>query len=409
METAEKISKLGTLAQHLLKSYRGVAVEPVHISGLDFPTTREENWKYTRTSLISARKWEFSDDNSIPELPLNLRDFKNRIVFVNGNYSDEHSTVNDHKGIEIKTGLAAQHHTDSQPTHAFEALSRAYPQEGIHITVQSELSEHLELQVFHIFTGQGIISQPVNTLFAGRGTRLSLSEFYIHTTGSATFANVSSKIELENGAQVHTDMVQIGSENSAHFHQTEAILHSNAVLTHNMMTLSGKWTRNNTNARISGKGAECNFNGFYIPSGNEFVDNHTIIDHEEAHSQSNELYRGVLLDQSVGVFNGKVYVRQDAQKTNAFQSNGNVLLSDTATMNSKPELEIYADDVKCSHGSTTGQLDEEAIFYLQARGLSAQSARKMLVAAFAESVLEKINNSAVRELTQHSIEQKLRK
>ncbi len=404
-----KTSKLASLAKHLLGSYDGDQGKNSYVSDIDFPSTREENWKYTRTAHISGKDWQFSKVRSIPEIPLELSEFENRIVFVNGNYLKDQSSLTALKNIDIQTGILNSGTFSSHPSHAFEALSNSFPQEGIHVKVKPESTETVELYVFHIFTGDGVISQPVNTIFAGRGTKLHITEFYIHSTGSTTFANVSCKIELEKGAHVHTDVVQIGSENSAHFQQTDATLHSDSVYTHNLITLSGKWTRNNTNARIAGKGVECNFNGIYIPSGNEFVDNHTVIDHENPHSQSNELYRGVLLDQSIGVFNGKVFVRQDAQKTNAFQSNGNVLLSDTATMNSKPELEIYADDVKCSHGSTTGQLDEDAIFYLQARGISAKSARKMLVGAFIESVIEKIKNRSVMELIQHTVEQKLRR
>jgi Fe-S cluster assembly protein SufD len=182
---------------------------------------------------------------------------------------------------------------------------------------------------------------------------------------------------------------------------------NDSTVMQNTFTLSGLWTRNNTTIRLDGEHNECNLNGFYIPNQREHIDNHTIIDHEQPNCQSNELYRGVLLDKSTGVFNGKVFVRQDAQKTNAFQSNGNIVVSDAATMNSKPELEIYADDVKCSHGSTTGQLDDEAMFYLQARGLSKDSARKLLINAFAEDVLEKLVNPELREIVEETVNLKL--
>jgi Fe-S cluster assembly protein SufD len=154
------------------------------------------------------------------------------------------------------------------------------------------------------------------------------------------------------------------------------------------------------NVKVAGQNAETNLNGAYILKNNQLVDNHTVVDHLVAYCQSNELYKGVLYDKSTAVFNGKVFVRPDAQKINAFQSNANVLMSDDASVNSKPELEIYADDVKCSHGSTTGQLDESAIFYLRARGLSEKLAKSLLVSAFISDVLNKIENQEVQDFIQ---------
>jgi Fe-S cluster assembly protein SufD len=147
---------------------------------------------------------------------------------------------------------------------------------------------------------------------------------------------------------------------------------------------------------LDGQNIEANLNGFYLPRGSQLIDNHTKVDHRFPHCNSNELYKGILFDQSQGVFNGKVYVRKDAQKTNAYQNNANVLVGEDAQMNTKPELEIYADDVKCSHGTTTGQIDESAMFYLRARGLSEDSARKLLTTAFINDVLNKVENETVR-------------
>jgi Fe-S cluster assembly protein SufD len=155
--------------------------------------------------------------------------------------------------------------------------------------------------------------------------------------------------------------------------------------------------RNNLNVRINGENCSTNLFGTYMPIGKELIDNHTMLDHRVPHCESNETYKGFLNDKSTGVFNGKVFVRQDAQKTNAYQQNSNIVLSDDATMNAKPELEIYADDVKCSHGSTTGQLDEEALFYLRARGLKLATARKLLVEAFVGEIIAEIADDGVRD------------
>ncbi len=408
METAEQTTKLSSLASNLILSYTGNSSAVALFDGLDFPTTREESWKYNRTGQLSSRNWKFSKAQEIPLLPFNLLNYPNRIVFINGTFTPLHSNIQPWKGIELNTDVVVSDVANKRPQDAFEALSLTFPQSGLNIRVRSGVEPGVEIAVFHLFTGRDTISQPVNNILVENGSRLQITEFYIHAEDAITFANVKSNIVAENGAIVEIDSVQIGSENSFHFHQTDTVLHKDATFTHNLVTLSGKWTRNNTNAQLKGKGAACNFNGFFIPNGAEFVDNHTIIDHESSHCQSNELYRGVLSENAVGVFNGKVFVRRDAQKTNAFQSNGNVLLSDGATMNSKPELEIYADDVKCSHGSTTGQLDDEAVFYLQSRGISSGNARKMLVAAFAESVLKNIMNVNVRQLAEKTIEEKLK-
>ncbi len=165
----------------------------------------------------------------------------------------------------------------------------------------------------------------------------------------------------------------------------------------NTVTLNGMLVRNNLTVRVNGENATSNLNGVYLLKGKQHVDNHTVVDHKVSHCNSNELYKGVIDEDATAVFNGKVYVRQNAQKINAFQSNGNILLSDNASINSKPELEIYADDVKCSHGSTTGQLDEEAVFYLRSRGISEAAAKKLLVIAFVEDVLTNIENERVHE------------
>ena len=163
------------------------------------------------------------------------------------------------------------------------------------------------------------------------------------------------------------------------------------------MTLSGELVRNNHNVVLADSNCEAHLNGLFISNGTQQIDNHTLIDHQMPHCESNELYKGIMDDKSVSVFNGKVFVRQDAQKTNAFQSNANVLISEDASVNSKPELEIYADDVKCSHGSTTGQLDEEALFYLRARGISEKGATQLLLTAFMSDVLHKIVVPEVKE------------
>ena len=172
--------------------------------------------------------------------------------------------------------------------------------------------------------------------------------------------------------------------------------------------MSGSLLRNNLNIGLKGENIETHLNGFYMLNGKELFDNHTLVDHFVPNCQSNEIYRGILAGKSTGVFNGRVFVHRDAQKTNGYQSNNNILLSDDATMNSKPELEIYADDVKCSHGSTTGQLDDDAVFYLRARGLDEFGATALLLTAFAGDVLKAISSESLREELEQKIQNKLK-
>jgi Fe-S cluster assembly protein SufD len=193
------------------------------------------------------------------------------------------------------------------------------------------------------------------------------------------------------------EKVQMESSDLFSFSDEEVWQGADSVFQINTLTLDGNLVRNDLHIQVQGEHAETHLNGMYMLNGQQHVANYTTVDHQVANCESNELYKGIMDDKSIAVFNGKVFVRQDAQKTNAFQSNANVLISDDAGVNSKPELEIYADDVKCSHGSTTGQLDDEALFYLRARGISERGATQLLLTAFMSDVLDKITVPSVKE------------
>lgn len=428
-ETLTKSTKLGAVAQRLAEGYTHkadlgdsrTARAREALPGLEFPTTKAEAWKYTRTGQIANKEWKFSEETAFEKLPVDLEKFPFRMVFVNGRYLPDQSKVPASEKLrvlpfsgdnEVRQG---KENTDNENpfakstahlTDAFAALNAAYPQDGVYVSLDKNAVSETPLYIFHIYTGDLTAAQPRNEIHVKSGGDLKITEMHIHQGN--TFANAAYEIRVDDNARLGMDVLQFGTPGSFHMQEVNAIVGRDAVFTHNNFTLSGKWTRNNTNARIIGQGSTGNFHGFYMPNETEHVDNHTIMDHEVARCDSNELYRGVLLDRAVGVFNGKVFVRRDAQKTNAFQSNGNILVSDDAVMNSKPELEIYADDVKCSHGSTTGQLDEGAMFYLRTRGISQNTARRMLVTAFAEDVLAEMVNDEVRELIDVNIENRLK-
>jgi Fe-S cluster assembly protein SufD len=417
MELAKEMTKEQAVLDFMRSSYKNAVPNSfdslsnsslLKLESLEFPTTKLEYWKYTRTGQIANKEWRFGGLKNI-DLPENLPVSKNRMVFVNGHFDAKRSSLPTAEGLTIlpfaKSGIAstiAQGEED-----IFRAWNTAMPQDGYHISVAKNKAIQDSLQIVFLYSGQNTISQPRSFVEVAENSELKISEFHIHSAGSLAFANVHSEAVVGDNAHLKIDIVQHGSEKGFHLHETFGEQGKNCTYTQNTFTLSGNWTRNNSTIRLIDEHSECNLNGFYIPNLKEHIDNHTIVDHEKPNCVSNELYRGVLLDKSTGVFNGKVFVRQDAQKTNAFQSNGNIIASDMATMNSKPELEIYADDVKCSHGSTTGQLDDEAMFYLMARGLSKENARKLLINAFAEDVLEKLVNEDLREIIEDTIHTKL--
>lgn len=387
------------------------------LSELDFPTSKTEYYKYTRTGRIANKAWKFDDGEAqadVSKLPIDLQSMKHRLVFVNGRYVESLSSATLENGLTLAPLSAAP---DFNPAHfgeylnhrtdIFTALNTAMPQDGFYLSVGKNVAPNEPIHVVNLFSGDHVIAQPRSFAHVAEGARVKLTEYQIHLSGGPTFGNSLMEVHVERNASFGIDTVQMGHEESYTLEQIDAVQERDSHFIQNYFTLSGNWTRNNSNCRIAGENADCHFNGFYIPSGREHIDNHTVIDHEKPNCESNELYRGVLLDKSTGVFNGKVYVRQDAQKTNAYQSNGNILVSDLATINSKPELEIYADDVKCSHGSTTGQLDDEALYYLQTRGIPFESARRMLIEAFADDVVNKLVNSDLVPLVQKTIHDKL--
>jgi Fe-S cluster assembly protein SufD len=221
---------------------------------------------------------------------------------------------------------------------------------------------------------------------------------------SATgMVNVMTRIDAGEGSMVALDKVQdeAGAVHHVAFEQINQAKSSQVRI--HTGTIQGKWVRNDLNFRLEGEGCDSVLNGFFLPKDKEFVDNHTTVDHRSAHCISSEQYQGILYGSSTGVFNGKVFVRPDAQQTNAYQKNGNILVTDKATINAKPELEIYADDVKCSHGCTIGQFDEEALFYARSRGIGEAEAKSMLVHAFIGDVLDGFAVPEVRLEVEHRL------
>jgi Fe-S cluster assembly protein SufD len=364
----------------------------------DFPTTRDEDWKYTRVARITNETWVKCDAVEAcdiqPFLIPGLDAYT--IVFVNGRYNAAQSTLPAEQGIHAshEATLAKQRATYN---HFFQAYADAACTDVVNVLVEKNARISKPVHFIHVLTNGQVLAQPRINLIAMQGAEVKCIESFVGTASAKSFTNRTLDIEVQENASVIWDKIQLENDTQFLMNEENIRIAGNGRFTINTLTIDGGWVRNALNISLDGQNIEANLNGFYMPRRKQFVDNHTKVDHRLPHCNSNELYKGVLNDQSTGVFNGKVYVHIDAQKTNAFQSCGNILLSDDAQMNTKPELEIYADDVKCSHGTTTGQLDEEALFYLKSRGLGEDNARRLLTSAFIGDVISKIENDAVRE------------
>ncbi|MGH2575429.1 MAG: Fe-S cluster assembly protein SufD, partial [Ignavibacteria bacterium] len=242
-----------------------------------------------------------------------------------------------------------------------------------------------------------LINQPRNIIVAEENSQVKIIEYYSGISDNIYFTNVVNEVVIGENSVVDLYKIQNENLNSFHISKTQVELNANSSFTSSLISFGGALVRNDLNSVLNGEGCECNYNGLFIVNGGQHIDNHTLMDHAKPHCQSNELYKGILGGKSRGVFNGKVIVRKNAQKTNAYQSNKNIILSNEALMNTKPQLEIFADDVKCSHGATVGQLDDDSVFYLRSRGIDEKNARSMLISAFASDVIDLIKLEPLRE------------
>lgn len=364
------------------------------------PTTRNEAWKYTRVAKIGKIDFQnnvFPVDNRESYL-IDPNAFT--LVFVNGYFNEELSDQEAPEGFRyhLLSDNPSSELIESQlplDGELFHALNTVYLNDGLSLQILPNAVLERPIQILHILKGDRSISNFRVQIETGSSSKASIIQGFFAEEGTDNFCNAITEVNVGQNAQLAIDKIQYESLGSYHIATEQVNQEKDSTFTINTITLNGGLVRNNLNIDVSGQNCTTNLNGIYLLKDKQHVDNHTMVNHKVANCNSNELYKGVIDDDSTAVFNGKVFVRKDAQKINAFQSNGNVLLGDRSTINSKPELEIYADDVKCSHGSTTGQLDEEAVFYLRARGISEKSARKLMTAAFVGEVLEKIENKPV--------------
>jgi len=389
-------------------------------SATGIPSPKNEEWKYTNLASLVKEKFSFEIGKlSKDEVQKHFLAFEAyHVVILNGIFNKEYSqlptasTEFEIKGLNEMDGATLQNYFARKAYSSNDGMSllnTAFSENGICIEVKKgkTVSKPVILYFINDCRKENTLVQPRILVIANGNSSLSLIETFV-TIGSHTdFTNIITEIVLKQEAHVDYHKIQDGAVNSYHVGTTEILHEAKSTSNSTTITLGGAITRNNLNITLDAEHCEAYLNGLYLINGKQHVDNHTVADHAKPNCYSNELYKGIMDDHSTGVFNGKILVRLDAQKTNAFQSNKNILLSKDASVNTKPQLEIFADDVKCSHGATTGQLDNEALFYLQSRGIGEKEAQRFLLHAFANDVLERIKIEPLKELLLAKIEKRL--
>ncbi len=410
---------------------------------LGFPTTRDENWKYTSVAPIAGVAFQPAPRITAASAVGALKSSCyfdldcSRLVFVNGHFSPEFSCLDGlPKGVRagsLAEALASgapeleQHlarYADFQD-HAFVALNTAFLEDGAFIDIPKGLVVEKPIYLLFVSTapngGQPAVSFPRTLILAGRESQASFIEGYIGADeapsfralseglpkaserlshggpGGVYFTNAVTEIVAAESAVVEYGKFQQEGSTAFHVATVQVQQERASTVSTRTFTFGGALVREDLNIVLAGEGASAHLDGLYITFDRQHVDHHTTIDHAQAHCDSRELYKGVLEDRSSAVFNGRVIVRKDAQKTDSKQSNKNLLLSEDAVVNTKPQLEIFADDVKCTHGATIGQVDQEAIFYLRSRGIGRDEARSLLTFAFANEVIDRAKHRPMRD------------
>jgi Fe-S cluster assembly protein SufD len=382
---------------------------------LSFPTPKTEDWCFTSVANLLKVPFEpaseaLVDARALPDLstPTAIR-----LVFVNGVFApDLGSKDASARGVEIGN-LGAVRGEQARRLdlvlgladykgQVFTALNTSFLHDGAYIVVPEGklIEEPIEVIYLSAPAGKTIVTHPRTVVVADKGSRITVLEHYLEDTGTAVsrtyFTNAVTEIAVGENALVDHYKVQNESRQAYHIAGTQVVQARASQFSTHYLSLGGGLVRNEVRVRFDGEGCEATVNGLYLASGKQHIDNYTVIDHAKPHCNSHELYKGILNDQAHGVFNGKIFVRPDAQKTDAKQTNKVLLLSDSATINTKPQLEIFADDVKCTHGATVGQLDAESIFYLRSRGVGLDEARALLTYAFANDVIGRIKIESLR-------------
>ena len=383
---------------------------------LGFPTTRHEEWKYTPVAPIAkvpftrlGHEGPVLLSGALERLGFGLSEGA-RLVFVNGRYSEEFSSLRALPGGVRMGSLASALAADSeriQPhlaryaryqDHAFVALNTAFIEDGAFLNVPAGkvVGDPIHLLFISTARGTATASHPRNLIVVGNNSQVTIVETYVGIDTAVYFTNAVTEIVVGENAALDHYKLQRESEEAFHVATLQVHQARNSTVASHSIALGGALVRNDVNVILDGEGGECTLDGLYMTTGQQHVDNHTRIDHARPHGLSRQLYKGILDGQSRGVFSGKIVVHPAAPKTDAKQTNKNLLLSGDALIDTKPQLEINNNDVKCTHGSSIGRLDEESIFYLRSRGIGEEMARDLLTYAFASEIINRIKGEPLR-------------
>ena len=386
-------------------------------SELPIPSTKTEAWKYTRVGKLFNTTYSTLQGNIEVTLPARLPFNTTRVVFVNGHFRvDLSDDLKAEKGIVIDSLV---HHLAHGPVKAhygkvapigdrfFTAMNSAAPTDGLIILATKGTKTSKPVHVLHLSTGGQQLIQPRDLFMLHEGAEVEVIVEHIGKDASSSLVNSIRESVIGESANLTIHHLQNETNGPAHIGMDAATIAAKGHFSIDTTTLNGSLVRNEVNVALAGPEAHAELNGVYVLNGSTHCDNHTYIGHDVPDCTSDELYKGIVAEKGTGVFNGKVYVKQDAQRTRAYQSNANILQGDDAKVYTKPELEIYADDVKCSHGCTIGRFDEQGLFYLRSRGISEAEAKKMMAHAFMYDVLERITNTEWREHLAGLIDAKL--
>ena len=409
-------------------------LEPVRRAAMDrfaatgFPTARDEEWRFTPVGPIAQGTWRQAPGAVRGVTRDQLAPFIfghpewTTLVFVDGGYADELSSTGAlppgvrvgslaealrTDGAMLEKHLARHAPIDSSP---FTALSTAFMQDGglLHVPANTDLTQPVHLVFVSTAKAGGSVAHPRNLIVVDRGARASVIESYVTLSpGSTYWTNAVTEVVAGANSWLEHTRIQRESEQAFHVGLTHVEQQRDSHYRSFSMAMGGALARHNLHVRLKGENVETLMYGLYVTRGEQLADNHTAIYHDEPNCRSWEVYKGILDDRSRAVFNGKVFVKPEAQKTDAKQTNRNLLLSDTAKVNTKPQLEIFADDVKCTHGATVGRLDDVALFYARSRGIPAAEAQRLLTYAFAAEVIEEVALEPVRDELERLVRERL--
>lgn len=402
------VEQFRDLGPAVLSAQRRAGIE--HFAAAGFPTRKDEDWHFTSTAGIAESPWLPLRDSSGQVQPDDLAPFTMgldapRLVFVNGRYAPSLSSPGRVRAFDL-----ASHWTDATvqkwlttlatPTRdAFTALNTAFMADGAVVFVPADTVLEAPIHILYVTDSEAAkgVTNPRTLIVAERHAQATIIESYVAIGDAVYFTNAVTEIQVADGARLDHYRIERESERAYHVGTTEVRQGRDSRYHSFSFATGGALARVNLYTVLGGPGGEALMNGLYMLDGTQHIDHQTRIEHASPNCASREVYKGIMDAASHGVFNGKVYVQPEAQKTDGKQTNNNVLLSETARADTKPQLEIFADDVKCTHGATVGRLDEIALFYLRSRGIGLEQARTLLTYAFAADVLERIDQPEVRQ------------